>query len=336
MRATTKTVKKLNSSGPARNQPNLAIQWSFRAILALSVLTAGVLLIPSPSGADWSQNAISQSEIDPRTGDPFPQARFGAPPLAEQALPYEGLGAPGLNHEGTLDPVYGNQGLHAERAPASVPGLDPAASRSSPAKSQFHSAPTHTQQAYRSSSLTLTDLPKDRALASAIRSKGVQEVSIIAGDLGYFPKTVFVAPDIPVRLYITGASKKPLCLLLDSFNVRKQVRSQRIEEVFFTPSAPGKYRYYCPINGIEGSLIVKDTLPEESSDEAEVQSQAGSEGSEKQAWWSWPSWGSDEKNPALPQRKTRMSETSRVPAGEIQWSYAAQADELEQGQNTYQ
>lgn len=88
--------------------------------------------------------------------------------------------------------------------------------------------------------------------------KGVQEVALIAGDLGFFPKTLFVTQDIPVRLFVTGASRTTLCIMMDSFQVRKQVRSQKIEEITFTASVPGRYRYYCPVNGMEGTLIVKE------------------------------------------------------------------------------
>ena len=100
-----------------------------------------------------------------------------------------------------------------------------------------------------------------RARPAAIvpeRAKGVQEIALIAGDLGYFPKTVFVTRDIPVRLYVTGASKSTLCIMMDTFQVRKQVRSNEIQEVEFTPREPGKYRFYCPVNGMEGSLVVRD------------------------------------------------------------------------------
>jgi hypothetical protein len=87
---------------------------------------------------------------------------------------------------------------------------------------------------------------------------GVQEVALIAGDLGFFPKTIFVTRDIPVRMFVTGASKKPLCIMMDSFQVRKQIRSQRVEEISFTPSTSGQYRFYCPVNGMEGTLLVKE------------------------------------------------------------------------------
>lgn len=97
----------------------------------------------------------------------------------------------------------------------------------------------------------------------SIRRKGVQEISLIAGDLGFFPKTIFVTPDIPVRLFITGASKNSLCLMMDSFQVRKQVRSQKIEEIMFTPTTAGRYRFYCPVNGTEGTLVVRELASRE-------------------------------------------------------------------------
>ncbi len=88
--------------------------------------------------------------------------------------------------------------------------------------------------------------------------KGVQEVALIAGDLGFFPKTIFVTRDVPVRIFVTGASDNTLCLMMDSFNVRKQVKSKTIQEITFTPSAVGIYRFHCPINNMEGRLIVKE------------------------------------------------------------------------------
>jgi plastocyanin domain-containing protein len=95
-------------------------------------------------------------------------------------------------------------------------------------------------------------------MPKALARSGVQEIAVIASDLGYFPRTLFVTRDLPVRLFVTGASKNTLCIMMDSFQVRKQVRSQKIEEITFTPSVPGKYRFYCPVNGMEGTMIVKE------------------------------------------------------------------------------
>lgn len=88
--------------------------------------------------------------------------------------------------------------------------------------------------------------------------KGVQEFSLIVNRLGFFPKAIFVTRDIPVRLFVTGSGKEPMCIMMDSFNVRKTVRSNEVEEIRFTPGFPGQYRFYCPINGQAGTLIVKE------------------------------------------------------------------------------
>ncbi|MDR3608719.1 MAG: cupredoxin domain-containing protein [Oligoflexia bacterium] len=95
-------------------------------------------------------------------------------------------------------------------------------------------------------------------VAGQVSRRGVQEVAVIATDLGFFPKTIFVTRDVPVRLFVTGASTHTLCIMMDSFQVRKQIRAKQIEEITFIPSTPGKYRFYCPVNGMEGSLVVKE------------------------------------------------------------------------------
>ncbi len=104
---------------------------------------------------------------------------------------------------------------------------------------------------------------------TAERLKGVQEIALIASDLGYFPKTFFVTRDIPVRLFVTGASKDSLCIMLDEFSVRKQVRLRKVEEISFTPTIPGKYRFYCPIKQMEGVMIVKELGGQGAVDRAE-------------------------------------------------------------------
>ena len=76
--------------------------------------------------------------------------------------------------------------------------------------------------------------------------------------MGFFPRTIFVSRDIPVRIFVTGASKGTLCFVMDSYGVRKQVRAQSVEEITFLPNQPVKFRFHCPVNGMEGSLVVKE------------------------------------------------------------------------------
>ena len=110
----------------------------------------------------------------------------------------------------------------------------------------------------RASSVTSSPKGEPGVPLGTLRRNGVQEVAVIAGDLGFFPRTVFVTRDVPVRMFVTGASKNSLCMLMDSFQVRKQIKSQKIEEVSFTPNQPGRFRFYCPINGAEGFVVVRE------------------------------------------------------------------------------
>ncbi len=102
-----------------------------------------------------------------------------------------------------------------------------------------------------------TGTPKKAALRELKKKKAVQEIAVIANEYGFFPSTVFVTEGLQVRLFITGASARSQCFMLDEFGVRRQVRSQRVEEVVFTPDQPGRYPFNCPMNGAKGLLVVR-------------------------------------------------------------------------------
>lgn len=87
---------------------------------------------------------------------------------------------------------------------------------------------------------------------------GIQEFSIIASDTGFFPTKVIVRKNIPVRLTLTSASSTSYCFMLDEFNVRKGVPSQEVVEVRFLPTKASTYRFYCPKQEIEGTIVVRD------------------------------------------------------------------------------
>ncbi|MBS1960225.1 MAG: cupredoxin domain-containing protein [Bdellovibrionales bacterium] len=101
-------------------------------------------------------------------------------------------------------------------------------------------------------------LPASAMIREAKKNKAYQETAVIANDQGFFPSTVFVTQGIPVRMFVTGASAKSGCFIMDSFGVRRQIRSQRIEEISFTPETPGTYTFTCPMNGARGSVVVKE------------------------------------------------------------------------------
>ncbi len=177
----------------------------------------------------------------------FAESRFGAPPArVDLGVPnrYAAREAEELDQKTEFD----------ERADAPLRG----GSRAPAGLTFSNQAPENRPRPVQIESDVESKPDTSMANVSESLKKGIQEVAVIASDLGYFPKTLFVSRDVPVRLFVTGASKNTLCIMMDSFSVKKQVRSQKIEEVTFTPNVPGKYRFYCPVNGMEGVLIVKE------------------------------------------------------------------------------
>lgn len=99
-----------------------------------------------------------------------------------------------------------------------------------------------------------------RALTRSIsKQKSFQEVAVIVNDLGFFPSTIFLTQGVPVRLFITGASKRSQCFMMESFAVRKQIQTGKIEEITFMPDSSGTFQFSCPMSGAKGTMLVKST-----------------------------------------------------------------------------
>ena len=204
------------------------VRWVNWAIIG-GLLVAPVILPVRAAIGSWTTEA-------------FPESRWGSPPSA---------------------PVEGS----VARAPAGLIFSDAYAATPQPQLTTDPSVASPSAQG-RADMLprpTLPESPLRRPVDAQKKTdliptanRGVQEISVIASDQGYFPRTVFVTQDIPVRMFVTGASNKPLCIMMDTFNVRRQLKAQQIQEITFTPNAPGRYRFYCPVNGMEGIVVVRE------------------------------------------------------------------------------
>lgn len=218
-----------------RNITSLNYRIMKRAFLGVAVGTL-LWMYPAYPGVSFVE---PPKEGPAEPGENYPESRFGSPPMrVETGVSSDYAARAVMDMEAPDEEIRTSRplGRPLGRGLASAPETAPAATTAT--------AP----------------LVGDEKVepASVIARKGVQEVALIAGELGFFPKTVFVSRDVPVRMFVTGASKNPLCFMMDSFQVRRQVRSQKIEEITFTPSTPGQYRFYCPVNGMEGTLVVKE------------------------------------------------------------------------------
>jgi plastocyanin domain-containing protein len=99
---------------------------------------------------------------------------------------------------------------------------------------------------------------------------GVQEVSLIVSDYGFFPNRIFVTKDLPVKIFLSTPSKTTLCFMVDEWGVRKGVTPGKVEEISFVPEKLGNVRFYCPVKSIEGMITVREPF------EAEPQRQIAS------------------------------------------------------------
>jgi plastocyanin domain-containing protein len=99
---------------------------------------------------------------------------------------------------------------------------------------------------------------EDAVRPEEVYKYGVQEFALIASDTGYFPSRIIVRKNIPVKLYLTSSSARALCFVMDDFSIRKGIAPQALEEIRFLPTKAGQYKFYCPVQEIQGSLVVRD------------------------------------------------------------------------------
>ena len=195
-------------------------------ILALSSLS--FILYLTPASAIVFPDQVIQPASESEDEAPDATSRFGADTNANHR-----------NHLAVAIPLKPIDESSFERdvlrGPASVSARGPAALK-----------PEHAVK------------PARATVRQAKGQRSYQEVAVIASDLGFFPSTLFLTQGIPVRLFVTGASAKSQCFMLDQFGVRRQVRNQKIEEITFTPDQSGTFSFTCPMNGAKGTLVVKE------------------------------------------------------------------------------
>ncbi len=115
-------------------------------------------------------------------------------------------------------------------------------------------------------------VPNSSARMPATRSRGLQEVSLIATDYGYFPRRIFVTQGIPVKFYLSTPGGRASCFMVDELGVKKGINPGQLDEVTFVAEAAGDYRFHCPLGSIEGVITVRASSS--TGDAADYQSHA--------------------------------------------------------------
>lgn len=92
--------------------------------------------------------------------------------------------------------------------------------------------------------------PDDKPYRAVMDADGVQQVNILAGDYFFRPSHIIVQVNVPVRFVVRverGIVPHGLVLKAPEANVSIDEDLSRESQTFtFTPSAPGRYAFYCP------------------------------------------------------------------------------------------
>lgn len=125
-----------------------------------------------------------------------------------------------------------------------------------PTKSEYSSVPR--KKATYGSNEEISSLREESVRPEEVYKHGVQEFALIANETGYHPSKIYVRRNIPVHLTLTSASSRRYCFVMDEFNIRQGFGNQEVETVRFLPTKPGQYKFYCPVDQLTGSIIVRD------------------------------------------------------------------------------
>ena len=92
--------------------------------------------------------------------------------------------------------------------------------------------------------------PGNKPYRAVMGTDGMQQVNIVAGDYFFRPSHIIVKVNLPVRFVVRverGIVPHGLVLKAPEANISIDEDLSRESQTFtFTPSAPGRYTFYCP------------------------------------------------------------------------------------------
>ncbi len=102
-----------------------------------------------------------------------------------------------------------------------------------------------------------SDNQANGAVAAELSDKGVQTVSIGMKDFNYYPNTIKVKAEKPVKITldktVSGCFRD---FTIRELGIRKYLMTPQ-ETIEFTPSSPGTYVFSCSMGMGRGKLIVE-------------------------------------------------------------------------------
>ncbi|MBI5645615.1 MAG: cupredoxin domain-containing protein [Ignavibacteriae bacterium] len=98
--------------------------------------------------------------------------------------------------------------------------------------------------------------PSDQVVAT-MQPDNIQSASIVVKG-GYSPSTIIVRKGVPVQLHFDLREKSCTgTVVFPELDITRELTPFAITTIEFTPAATGSFTFACPMNMIQGTLIVK-------------------------------------------------------------------------------
>lgn len=89
----------------------------------------------------------------------------------------------------------------------------------------------------------------------------VREISIIITDDGYYPNKISAFEGEKVRFFVTSTATEKQCFILQRHELFLGVDKGKVNEGEILLDRPGRFKFYCPSNKMQGHLtVIKKTI----------------------------------------------------------------------------
>lgn len=89
----------------------------------------------------------------------------------------------------------------------------------------------------------------------------IREISVIITDDGFFPNKISAFEGEKVRFFVTSTASEKQCFILQRHELFLGVDKGKVNEGEIMLDQPGRFKFYCPSNKMQGHLtVIKKTV----------------------------------------------------------------------------
>ena len=88
----------------------------------------------------------------------------------------------------------------------------------------------------------------------------LRKFSLIATEEGYYPNNLVIFEGEKIELTLTSTTKDPSCFIMQEKNIFLEASKGKVSEAKIAFKRPGKYKFHCPSQKIEGRVTVLEKI----------------------------------------------------------------------------